>query len=717
MKSFLFLTILLNINNCTLFAAFKFDSQSSTLQLSGPGAKIIMSTPINNFNGTLKISEKTASSISATSTDNRLTFFDGVYQANTSGRAYVNATIDPLNTDSIILNSGQSISVENGAIVEAILVRGTGSSINGQPTFNSPLVLQDVTTTVTMCIQNKLNQNIVMNGGTVVLGNDLTLQDGIYFAGSGTINLAKKMLTLPTATSTSWTDDLRFLQASNILLTGFTNISGQWTFSGTNDTSTLNGSGSILDLTAGGNIVVDTDHTLYINDLHIKGLGSSHGNININPGGTLYLANVTLELAGNYTLSAGTIVIAGSNCTLIAKNHDQFIVSGATTLLTIDGVAMLYDPLGTTPLTPTPFSTNSGGTITYQNGGVIRASYSTTGGGSIEFTIPSSVGTEQLSENHTLTTNAQMFFLNEDPSKPKSITLDGRGLYIQFNYTTGKFITLQENLTVTLHNTMLKDFDPALVDFQGSGATRSKFIFGDNVVVGLGNDLFAPTIPFNFEGVSTLRGNGTTLTLDRAHMLTANTPGCILTVKNIKLVLTDADAMECLDNNATIALQDSEVMMRNEGINFALGNLDIKGYVFLSGMDPTTPRTSATFNFSSAGFLKVQTSSIFQLDNRANLLYNPDVSNDLGNLHAAKRHLQLVDPSATLSLNTCSLTSGTMGLALDYGRLLVNGQTTLCVNATPGAEVEFGSALSVELAPGGILDIEGALMYTDTTYP
>jgi hypothetical protein len=602
--------------------------------------------------------------------------------------------------------------------VEAVFVKGTGSSINGQPTFNSQIILQDTATTLTMCIQNKLNQNILMNGGTVLLGNDLTLQDGVFFTGTGTLDLAGKMLTLPTALSGYWDNDLTFLRTGNLLLTGFTNMSGTWTFSGTSNASTLNGSGSILDLTTGGVITVDTDHTLYINDLHIKGLGRTRGgNINIKTGGILQLSNVTLELAGSYEVTSGTIVISGSNCTLIAKNHDKFIIAGLNTVLCVDGVAMLYDPLGTTPLNPNPFSTNSGGTITYKNGGIIRASYSLDGGGSIEFSIPTSIGTEQLLENHTLTANATITFLNENPEVPKSITLDGRGLYIQFNYTCGKFITLQENLTVTLQNTMLKDFDPALVNFQGDGSTKSKFIFGENVVVGLGNDLFTPTIPFNFIGNSTLRGNGTTLTLDRAHMLTTDLAGSILTVKNIKLVLIDADAVECLDDNAKITLQDSEIMMRNTGISFAKGNLDINGYVFLSGMDPTTPKTSATFTFSSSGFFTVQTASIFQLDNRANFFYNPNVQNDINNLQTAKRHLRLIDPSATLSLSTSNITTGEMGLALDYGRLLINGQTTLYTSFIPGAEVEFGSALSVELAPGGILDIEGALMYTETSYP
>jgi hypothetical protein len=48
--------------------------------------------------------------------------------------------------------------------------------------------------------------------------------------------------------------------------------------------------------------------------------------------------------------------------------------------------------------------------------------------------------------------------------------------------------------------------------------------------------------------------------------------------------------------------------------------------------------------------------------------------------------------------------------------LLVDGKTTFHINAADGAEVEFGSALLVELAPSGILDIDGPLKYTETTF-
>jgi hypothetical protein len=49
--------------------------------------------------------------------------------------------------------------------------------------------------------------------------------------------------------------------------------------------------------------------------------------------------------------------------------------------------------------------------------------------------------------------------------------------------------------------------------------------------------------------------------------------------------------------------------------------------------------------------------------------------------------------------------------------LFIDGKTELNINATVGAEVEFGSALQVEVLPGATLDVDGALEYNLTTFP
>ena len=703
-----------------LQADFKFSGQGSTLQLSGSAAKIILSTPIPNFSGTLKITDKSANSLQSSSTLDSIAFTGGVYESGSGSRAYITATIDPSNADAIILNANQTIDSDNGAIIEGIQINGSGAAISGQPTFNSAIVIKGATEDVTMCIQNKLNQNVTMNGGTVHLGDDLALQDGVFLAGDGTVNMHDKTLTLPAAVTTGWTGALTFFNANDLNLSGYTTLSGTWTFSGDGLTSRVGGSGNILDISNNGTIVVADNHSLYLSDIHIKGLGASGGSLSISAnGGHVYLSNVTIELDGSYAFNSGNITVQGNNCVVIAKNHNKFNIT-SNAVLTIDGVALLFDPLGTSPIIPNPFVASSVDSIVYLNGGLIRANYQSDGTlGNIEFTIPTATGTEVLPTSHLLAPTSTLHFINEDTGTPKTITLDGQGFYIQFNYISGQYMTIDENLTVIMKNVLLKDFDPALVSFGAS----AKIVFDDNVTVSLGKDLTinGSTSPaFAFQGNATLRGNGTTLALTADSTLTvtgnAGSASKVLTVQDVRLFVQNATAMKCSLDTTKIVLQDVELHMNNNGCTFATGLLDIKNNVSVLGVDPTSVGGSSVFTFSSKGQLRVLTNSILKLDNGVSFNYQPDTTGDGGNAATSKRHMLLVDPSSTLWFNSCAFSASTMGFALDYGRVLVDGKTTLNINAAVGAEVEFGSALQVEIAPSGILDINGALMYTNTTF-
>ena len=212
-----------------------------------------------------------------------------------------------------------------------------------------------------------------------------------------------------------------------------------------------------------------------------------------------------------------------------------------------------------------------------------------------------------------------------------------------------------------------------------------------------------------------ISGKHDTLTLSATNTLTIDGTDKALTVKNLRLYLTNATAMQCTNDTSKIILQDSEVHMTHLGATFAKGHLDIKNNVSILGADETSS-ASSTFTFSSKGLLTVLTDSIMRLEKGTLFDYAPNISGDGGNAAVSKRHLLLSNPSSTLWLDSCTVSTSSAGFALDYGRLLVDGKTTFHINATNGAEMEIGSALLVELAPGGVLDIDGALKYTETTY-
>lgn len=695
-----------------VYAGFKFSGQGSTLQLSGSTASIILDTPLTNFNGTLKILNKSATSLKQSTTLDLLSFNNGIYQSSSSSKALLTGTIDPAATDKIILDSGQSLEVDNSSVIESVEIRNTGNSIIGQPLFGSAIVLKDASAELSLGIQNKLNQSITMNSGKVILTDDLTLQDGVFFSGNGTVDVNNKSLALPMALSSAWTGNLTFLNANDIALTGFTTLNGAWTFSGTGQTSRVNGNGNILDISGGGSLIVSADHTLYLTDIMIKGLGTNGGTITIDSTSVVKISATTLELDGSFNLAAGQILVQGNNSSLIAKNADTFNLTSADASFVVDGVVFSYDPLGSAPTSPSPIIASGGAVISLINDGVIRANATSTDGSSGSTVLSGT--SEVISSNKILSSSSTIHVINTDVLTPKAVTLDGQGNYVQFNFSTGQFFIVDENVTLTLQNILLKDFDPALLDLQGAGATQAKIIFGNNAAISLDKDLTLST-SLSFAGNATILGGNNRITLPSASLITCDGTNNTLILKDLRIYLENNTAIACLDSTATIQIQNSSIFMNNAGFTFDTGNLSLSDNVVFDGADATSPTGTATFTFSSAGDLSVLSSSTMKICKGVIFSYNPDVTGDTA--AEGKRHFVLNDPSSILWLDSAIVQTGTMGFALDYGRLLIDGHTLFNISSALDAEVEFGSALNVEIAPSGIIDIDGALKYTSTTYP
>ncbi len=710
LKAFAYRFLLL-ITTTALQSTITLVSESSTIKLSGTNAQLILSAgaPLA-VGGTIYADSKSATTIQGTTTNDTLNFTNGFLQTNATGKSQINGTFDPTSADVIKLGSNQTLTCDNNTLIEGVEVSGTGGAIRGQPLFASDITLVDNATTLTMAIQNKLNVNVTMNGGTITMTDDLSLEADNTFVGDGTVDINNKQLSIGPAT---WgAGEITFLNANDITLTGYTtlNSGAVYNFQGNGASSVLNGAGNTLNIDAGGIIRVRTNHTLYMVDINIHGLGAGHGNFDIFSTGTIRMFNTTITLNGSFSHDAGTIVAQGGRCMVIAKSSDKFNIIGAT--LTVDGIALLYDPLDTTPTDPNPFVTSSGGTITYLNNGLIRANSPNVSGGNLGFSSNTpSLGTAQI-----LGPNSKMTVINATVGTPKAVTLDGQGNFIQFNYSTTQYWTIQENVTLTLTNVMIKDFDQSLIDFQGAGGTLAKLQFGDNCIVSFGKNTTISSTPLTFVGNATLDTGGNTITLASSGAIDNTTAGKTLTIKNGNLVLSNATAIRATNDTAKIVLQNTNITANNVGFTYSQGSLDLQDKVTLSGLDQTASGGTSIFTFASKGLMTVKSGSSLIMDRGMTFSYNPNTTSD-GTNAVKKRHLKLNDPSATLNLNGCTFYTGLMGMALDYGRLLIDGKSVMNISPATGAEVEFGTALDVQIASGAILDINGALKYTSTTYP
>jgi len=336
----------------SLHAGFNFSSKNSKIRV-GTNARLIVNKNIPNVDGTLDIISHSANSIVGSNTitfdrgrlgnDSMETVFSGIYDpAGNSGE------------DKIILQGSAAtphrLYSDAGAILQKIEVVGGYNIIEGRPNFEYPIVFDgDPNTTLTVGIESKLNKNIELNDGQIILSDDLALSDDVLIVGDGTINLNEKTFHFPGADST-WTNSLLFDNATDIKLHARTSLTGSWTFK---KTSVLNGNGCVLDLTGGGQLVVTPDVTLELNDVVIKGVGDDGGLggfVFENDNSTIVFSEVTVELESTYTTNQGRIYVDGTSTVYVKDNVWWFDGSSS---LTVDGVTLWTDragALGTHPL-------------------------------------------------------------------------------------------------------------------------------------------------------------------------------------------------------------------------------------------------------------------------------------------------------------------------------------------------------------------------------
>ncbi len=302
------------------------------------------------------------------------------------------------------------------------------------------------------------------------------------------------------------------------------------------------------------------------------------------------------------------------------------------------------------------------------------------------------------------------------------MTVDGLGYFLQFPDSAVGMFQIANDLTVTLENVVLKDFNYNVVSY----GTGSALNFGNGVVMELNSDttIGSSDNPWTFTGNAIIEGYGHTIFLkDIANRITINGP-YTLKIQNARLQIAHESALSCLSHDAKIELQDVDVCIEEPGYTFALGNIDIKGNVRFRGCNATTPGGSSLFTYSTTGTLSVLKAATLEIVGDINFSYQATPKPSDGttspssqDYKESKRKLVLSDPSATLHLNSCTLTSTATGIALDYGNLVIEDKVVLDIDPTPGSEAEFGTSLDVNIKAGATLEVGGPLKYVPSTFP
>ncbi len=472
----MFFLVFIALGNAFLCSnSISFGSRNSAIRISDNSTLYLSSSNIIVDEGSLVKDD--LGNISG----NNLNFNRGIFESN-GVESYLTGQLNSAGPDSIRLVGDSVVDVEPGMILEQLYVESSNNKLIGQPLFNNPIVLQDLNTTLTIAIQNRLNKNIIMNGGLLRLGDDLKLADNVKLDGSGRIKLDDRQFSFGSYYDSAWTNDLIWDNAADIVLNGKTELTGEWVFIGE---STLNGNGNVLDLTGGGNLRVSPGATLYLVDVHIKGLGSGGsegkliGDYNTSQ---IKIYNSDLEFVSNYTYTSGKFFVDGPS-TFIVKDEDIKFENDAN--LTVDAVTLWLDPLADTIVTDL-----FAGNLSLINSGTIRTvAASTNSSNAVNGPLTSDI----------VLNGSAFIHPSERIEVAGNITIDGKGAVLVFADPIHSQFVVRKGYTVTLKNVEFDRLHANTFDLryvaENKGSPKKWYLIdsqiniAENVVFGLSEDI------------------------------------------------------------------------------------------------------------------------------------------------------------------------------------------------------------------------------------
>lgn len=656
------------------FAGIDFGNDDSAIKVRS-GATMTVSLGLANVDGTIK------KDAGAFITGEPIEFANGILE---SEGAEVLLTGQYIGETGIVnLRGNESFDAEPGLIVETVDVRGPNNRLEGQPLFSSDIVLNDPATELTVALQNKVNQNIVLNGGTLTLDDNLLFADDVRVTESGTVIFNGNQLSLGGA-DLVWSGTILWDHATDMELNSDVSVVGQWIFLG--DAHVI-GNGNTLDLTNGGTIWIKHDTTVDFSDIKIKGLGT--GSIIFETEtSNMKISQIEIEMNKHYTVTQGGIYADGP-ATIVVK--DKLLTFAQEGSLTVDGIALIYDTLrfndqlNIKPNIPDDLGQSC---ITYLNDGVIR-----------RLPVIDALGDLNLYFDSFLTADfiasvlKRLIFVN-------SLELNGNYYKIIFTRDNIPLLLVNDGQNVVLTNIVIENFADKYIDL----GLDSSLIFGNNTTLELSqNEDLSMTL--TFQGACVINGHGNSLFFNPLGEIVVDQPGSSLVIEDVIIKGISADQIRCLDNTCTITFKNV-TWMQADDFNFATGRFEVLGDFKLFG--------DSSFVYQTDRQSKINTDARMILDRNMTFSYEPTI--------ADRDLLAMEDKTAVLFLNGASLSSSTTGLRLTQGTLIIDHKSFLrndtAISLSEG--ISFGNNnivpldLNIEFMPGGSLNLlSGYLDYAN----
>jgi hypothetical protein len=695
--------ILLIILLCPLtgYSKIRFGSRNSSIVLAA-NTTFDLTQSLTVENGTIR--QKVNSKITRPGTQT-ITFDDSNYEGEHSF-AFVDGIYRPdvTGTGTIVLQGSvidpHIYRADPGMKIDYLEVRGGYNTLEGFPSLSQPIRLFDANTTLTISVKNALTQNILLNGGTIILEDDLRLADGVNFIGTGTINLNGRRCSFG-AEDLNMTSSLYWYGAADVFLGGKLDLSASWTFQ---RNCIFNGDSTTLNLLPGGNLTIRNNSSLSIRQLKIMGLGGAPTNGKIffeDPtevsSSELRLIRSALEITTTYTVDRGHVIVEiGSGQFIVADNTFYFKKPAR---LTVDNVAAYYKtrefadnknirnadndlPDYNQPLSPIQFIGH--GNI-FHYGSFLSV-----------FTQTSNYNSGLLDKNYYL--GAQQFYRIEAGIPD----VDGQGWYYHFARTVDNLLRIDAGVNATVTNAVLKDFSPHHLFLTNAS---SSLIFKDNITIELGNNIPDPnftsnTLTWTFQGTNKIDGKGKVVSMDMLKFVVQDLGGNPSTLILQDMIIDNFknNSIVLEGTNSRIIFEDVKIIL-SEDVSFSKGFFEVNGSVeFYSGV--ASPEVRFIYDTICTESSVIRNCSKLHFDRNVTFSYAPQSN--------FSQLIDLESRSSEISIHGATIYNSTVGLKLTKGALVLDHKNFLINNATiPTQGLSFGDGitanndLTIEFMPGG----------------
>ena len=469
--------------------AFNFSSGSSTMNLNS-GSKLFISAPIFEIVGGTVTQEDGATVVGGmVVVSNEGRFIHGV--GSTTVGLFGNFT--KLANGTYLLGGNTRLSATFGPIDGPVSVSGVNNRIEGNAYFQQPITLLDSNTTLTLSVDNVINQPIYLNGGTIYIDSSVSLGYGGNIVGPGIIDgLGAGSLRL-SGTASQWNSDLTFRNLQMMELAGSTHLTGTWRFEGETN---MVGGGALLDVLSQGVIKLPAGGVLKLSGVHFNSLTGN--TLSLTPTSTLVLSDSTLTTTLTMSFTSGTILVTSPSTLRMGLN--DFFVTGDGKLI-IDGTSFWLDAADTSGLTLFQGATSA--FVIKKNGGLLRQLTDldqVTSGPTRRLLNGNVLGDIVLTENISLKLNQAIVYGG-------SATIDGSGTSILFAKGSLAQLFVPTGISLTLKNINLMRITNGTFGLPSNAEMR----ISNDVLWELDQDVVLTSGRFRMIGATDIlriRGNG-----------------------------------------------------------------------------------------------------------------------------------------------------------------------------------------------------------------